>query len=170
MSDITIKKAKLTSGNGLSLELSERQKDNSYVDSKSEYSASVHHDLKESFRRLGVHLGLLSEYLDDDDVPDIDRPDTEIIKPFTVNSITFLPDDSGVSISGSIELSTGKRMSISPPAVKWDDEDGYAYSSELGEIAELAKSEIESYLKGKHAPEPQQQLPFGDGADAEDAR
>jgi hypothetical protein len=167
MSNLTIKKATLTSGHGLSLELSEKQKDGSYVDSKSEYSAAVHNDLKESFRRMGVHLALASEYVTSDDIEDIDKPDEDLVKPFTVNSITFLPDDSGVKISGSVELSTEKKMSLSPPAIKWEDDPGYEYSSELAEIAELCKQEIQAYLKGKHAPEPQQELPFVE--DAEDA-
>lgn len=165
---ITIKKATLTSGSGLSLELSERQKDGTYIDSKSDYSAPVHSDLKLAFRRMNIHLGLASEHLKQDQINDIDRPDDETVEKYPVNSITFLPDDSGVKISGSVELTTEKKMALSPPSIKWDDEDGYGYSSELGEITTLVKSEIEAYLAGKHAPDAQQELPFG--TDPEDSK
>lgn len=165
---ITIKKATLTSGHGLSVEMSERQKDGTYIESKSDYSAPVHSDLKLAFRRMNVHLGLSSEHLKQDEVNSVDSPSEDIVNKYPVNSITFLPDESGVKISGSVELTTEKKMSLTPPAIKWGDEDGYGYASELGEITSLVYTEIEAYLAGKHAPEPQQELPFGE--DPEDAR
>lgn len=165
---ITIKKAVLTSGHGLSLEMSERQKDGTYIDSKSEYSAPVHSDLKLAFRRMNVHLGLSSEHLKQDEINDVDRPNDEIVDKYPVNSITFLPDESGVKISGSVELTTEKKMPLSPPAIKWSDEDGYRYASELGEITALVMTEIEAYLAGKHAPDAQPELPFDNGSE-EDA-
>jgi len=166
MSNITIKKATLTSGYGLSLELSQKQKDGTFVDSKSDYSAAVHPDLKEAFRRLNIHLGMVSEYLTSQNVKDIDRPDTDLIDKFPVNSIMFLPDEQGIKISGSVVLSTEKKMSLAPPAVKWDDDPSYGYSSELAEIAELLMTELQAYLSGKHAPEPQQELPFEEQEEA----
>lgn len=165
---ITIEKANLTSGHGLYVEKSERQKDGTYIESKSSYSAPVHNDLKLAFRRMNVHLGLSSEHLKQDEVNDVDSPSEDIINKYVVNSIIFLPDESGVKISGSVELTTEKKMSLTPPAIKWGDEDGYGYASELGEITSLVYTEIEAYLAGKHAPEPQQELPFGE--DPEDAR
>lgn len=158
--NITIKKATLTSGEGLSLELSQKQKDGSYVDSKSDYSAAVHPDLKEAFRRLNIHLGLVSEYISSNQVEDIDHPEAELVEKFQVNSVTFLPDEQGIKISGTVSLSDERKMSLAPPSVKWDADPAYGYSSELAEISELLMTEIQGYLAGKHAPEPQQELPF----------
>lgn len=165
--NITVRKAALTAGNGLSLEMSERQKDGTYVDSKSDYSAAVHPDLKEAFRRLNIHLALVSEYISSDSVEDIDRPEPALLDKYNVNSISYLPDDAGVKISGTVELTSGKKMSLSPPTVKWDDDPAYGYSSELAEITNLVMAEIKSYLGGKHAPEPQQELPFTEPANQE---
>lgn len=170
MSTITIKKATITAGQGLNLVFVKRETDGSITDSKSDFSAPVHTDLKAAFRKFDVHLGVLSEYIKSDDVADIDKPEHALLEFFKVGTIEFEGEDTGVKISGTRELSTGKSMPCLPPLVKWGEKEkkAYAYESILAELTEQVKHEITAYMGGKHAPEQQQSL-FNNGDLEEEA-
>lgn len=169
MSTITIRKASITAGQGLNLVFVKRETDGSITDSKSDYSAPVHSDLKAAFRKFDIHLGLLAEYIKSEEVVDIDKPEHSLLESFKVGTIEFDGEDAGVKISGTRELSTGKSMPCLPPLVKWGEKEKRAYTHEsvLAELTEQVKHEITAYLGGKHAPELQPSLFGSSDADEE---
>ncbi len=107
--------------------------------------------------KFNIHLGLISEFIKPDEVADIDRPEHELLDSFRVKEFEIDGDDAGVKIAGTRKLSTGKKLAIKTPAVKWADKKPYEYSGPLAEIVERVKLEVSAYLfQGKHAPESSQ--------------
>ncbi|SEV88564.1 hypothetical protein SAMN05428988_0120 [Chitinophaga sp. YR573] len=171
---ITIKDAAITSGHGLRLVYVKREKDGSFTDSKSSFSAAVHNDLELAFAKLFPHLAISVEYYIPKEGEDIEKMQYDFFDYFKVSTVSFLSEDTGVVISGSRRLSTGKSIPVTSPPIKWEESEdkGYPYVSELAELIEQIKTEINAYLAGKHAPEVQQQLAFpgaDDGVDDDES-
>jgi len=169
MENITIKKATLSSGLGLKVVFSQREKDGSYSDISKDCSAPVHDDLQFTFSKFAVHLGLISEFIKSEEISNIDQPQHELLDSFNVKEFEIEGDNAGVKLGGTRKLSTNKRLAIKTPAVKWNDKKPYEHSGPLAEIVERAKKEVVDYLfNGKHAPEPQMDMDFT-GGDPEEA-
>lgn len=120
-SNITIKKVILSKGYGVKIEFTEREKDDSFTVNVKDCSAPAHQDLRDAFNRLNVHLGINAQYIDADDIKDIEDPEHELLGAFTVKEMTVNGDWEGVTLGGKIKLKTGKSMGLKPPAVMWED-------------------------------------------------
>lgn len=168
MGEITIKSAVLTGGYGLRITHTMKEKDGSITETTQDRSSPVHDDLRNAFNRFNVHIALIAEQIPKDSITDIEKPEHEMLEDFKVSAFEIVGDDEGVKLKGSRKLSTGKTMPLAPPSVKWEERESksYLYSDTLAESVEMAKHEINAYLDGKHAPEAQQQLPFGDDDEA----
>jgi hypothetical protein len=116
---------------------------------KEDSTAPIHDDLKQAFSRLDEHLSNLC-----------DQADECICKGFSIGGSG---DHEGVTLIGSREIEYGI-LNLVSPFVKWDS--SYASIIELSEAIEACKHEVKQYLfEGKHKPEAQQELPFGDDTD-----
>lgn len=160
MQNVKIKEVKLVSGRGLNVSYTERAGDGSTEDVSRKCSSPVHDDLLDAFKSLAPHLGIIAEYIKPGKKFDIENPEDDLIDNFRVSSITIEDETTGVSMSGSFKLSTGKTLSISLPTIKFSEKKPYAYAANLAEIVEIIKTETEAYLNGKHAPDNQTKLEF----------
>jgi hypothetical protein len=159
-SPVEIKKAKIKDDLFLEVEYSEEVKDGTNQVKKS-CTAPVHDDLKVAFRKLDDHLCKMSEQYNSQGHVDT----------FDVNCKGFIMtgtgDSEGVMLIGYRGLSNGKYLNLNSPSYKWSDE--YEYISELAEIIEECKHEVMLYLfEGKHQPDAQQELPFGEESESEE--
>jgi hypothetical protein len=160
-SGVEIKKAKIKDDLFLEVEYSEEVKDGVNQVKKS-CTAPVHDDLKTSFEKLDAHLCELCEQFNSECISDISNV---TCKGFTIGGNG---DSEGVTLIGSRELESGKLLNLVSPFYKWADED-YPEINDLAAIIEECKHEVHLYLfVGKHKPEAQQELPFGDASYSED--
>jgi hypothetical protein len=126
-----------------------------------ECNAPVHEDLKKCFERLGVHLPILCEYLDETQLPeDIDSLSSPILESFKVTQISVGADGDGVTITGSRKLKTGKVLNLNAPHTKYYEEDGYRYAPDLQIAVANLVAEVELYMEGKHGEGAQLEMSF----------
>jgi hypothetical protein len=134
------------------------------VSTKSE--VPVHPDMVMGFRKLDAHLALICEEVDASligDINDIDhQPTSDKISKFTVTKFSLDGGDAALSVvlSGTKELSTGEAIKLETPKIFIDD--SYPFATELGGTIQDCVAEVEEYMKGKQADDPQQELPFGE--------
>jgi hypothetical protein len=133
------------------------------VSTKSE--VPVHHDLVAAFRKLDVHLAVIREEIDANAIPDISdiHPNEGIndtINQFTVTQFKLDGTESAMSVVliGTKQLSTGDAIKLETPKIAIDD--SYQFSTELAFTIQECVSEVEQYMQGKQAENPQQELPF----------
>lgn len=132
-------------------------------------SSIVHSDLIRAFRKLDVHLALICEEIDKSSISDIEHFENmktvefedgtieKAVSAFTANSVKT--DKSGVTVTGTKELSTGDHVTLQSPKVDWDDD--YQFLGELKVVVDEIQFEVEEYMNGKKAPEyVQQELSF----------
>lgn len=170
MDSITIKKASLSSGMGLNVIYTQKEKDGTITEITRSCSSPVHEDMTKQFDKLNIYLGVISEFIPHDDIENIENPKHDLLETFKVKEFEIVDSDSGVKISGSHRLSTGKKLSLKTPAIKWNDKKPYWFSSDLATVIEGCKHEIIQYLfHGKRAPELQQEFEFGEDNPTPDA-
>ncbi|RPE05519.1 hypothetical protein EGT74_24350 [Chitinophaga lutea] len=169
MEKIKIKKVALVTGGALKVEYTIREKDGTYSGVTKDCGAPAHDDLIDAFRRMDIHLAIISEYLPADQVDDIESADLDMIRElFRVKQVSISGDDEGVSIAGSRKLSKGS-LSLASPTIKWGDKKPYLFEGDLAEAVEQLKSETLLYLDGKKAPDAQTAIDFPDEVATEEA-
>lgn len=167
---ISIKRAKIIEGVHLELEYTETEPDGDAsisTDIKSLCRRRVHHDLLDAFERLKVHLAFLSEQVDIQDTDDLTNPeifnDPRFLK-FHVTSFSLGGDidSAGVTITGQRKLKSKKVLNLNSPFTQFEAMEGkdeqYEFLHELYRDVMNCVGEVEEYLRGKHAPNPQLEI------------
>lgn len=186
MENASIKKVKIKNEYFLEVEYSVHDGDNGR-NVKEDRTQPVHDDLRRLFRQLHIHLGLIAEQVKDTGKGitadfDEDNAKRKLLDPS--NDFKFSKDDwaildnilctgfsiggsgesEGVTLIGRREMSTGSILNLVSPFAKWEGD--YDYASELATIIEALKAEVSLYLfEGKHQPDAQMSLPFGEEVD-----
>lgn len=159
MEPITIKKVSISSGFGLKVAYTQKEADGSLTSINRDCSSPVHDDMTDAFDKLSVHLGCISDFIDPDDINNIEKPKHAMLNDFKVRGIDIEDDDTGVRLEGTKKLKSGKKLSLKTPTVKWGDKKPYDYAGNLSEIVESIKYEVDQYLfHAKHAPDQQLKL------------
>lgn len=129
------------------------------AEGEEKYSDPPHRDLKNAFASLAIHAILVGEYVSFITVKDIENPDPELVKNFTVTGFSCVGEDieSGVILSARKTLKTGKQMGFNTPIIRFEDpsDDPYPFAENLEGCIEKCKDELTRYLNGKFAPDPQ---------------
>ena len=164
-----ILKVKLVKG-GESVELLlSKQEGKSITKSKEEHSAPVHADFIAAMKSLAIHFGILTDYIKPKEVKNISQYDVKLIEDFTVTGYSIGGDeeDRGVTITGMKRKSNGKMIIINTPFTRFveAEESQYQFIEHLEERITEVEREVEEYLKGKVAPDPQQTLDFPEPGD-----
>lgn len=108
--------------------------------------APIHDDLRNAFKKLDYHLTKLGDQYNNEGELDIEHVGCT---GFTIGGSG---DHEGVTLFGGRILDGDKYLNIVAPFTKW--ESVYNEISELGEIIEECKSEVDAYLfQGKHKPQ-----------------
>lgn len=147
------------------------------TDSVSRKSAvPVHDDMKFAFGSLNVHLAVICEEIQPDDIPDIDSlprldPDPDLaeedqdplavrLSRFSVSSFRVVGngENEGVILTGQKRLSTLDYIKIETPVTRWQGD--YAFVNELRVAIFNVVEEIELYMNGKQAPPRQTEMDF----------
>lgn len=136
----------------------------------------VHNDMKTQFKKLNVHLAVICEEIDHDDITDVEHfenldfaedhvPNStqDRVAHFTVSSfkVEGNGENESVVLIGRKRLSTGDFVSLKSPKITWEGQ--YAFINELRVAVDDLKLEVEAYMNGKAAPKlVQQEMPFGE--------
>jgi hypothetical protein len=165
MSKISITKGKLLKGDKVVVEFEKRDSNNAKPTHCSEESfGKPHKDLTTAFNALALHAALLGEFVGTAMVPDIDNPNPELFRDFTVTGITISggDEDKGVVISAYKTLKNGKTMHFNTPNTRFSDESekAYPFLTELDDAITLCEDELREYLNGKVGPDTQGSLEF----------
>ncbi|MFB6453746.1 hypothetical protein ACE38W_00620 [Chitinophaga sp. Hz27] len=136
----------------------------------------VHEDLIAAFKLFNVHLAVICEEINPDDIPAIDNlpkldtkltyedpaqdPLAKMLDCFSVSSFRIAAngENEGVILSGLKRLSTGEYVKLETPVTKFQSD--YAFTHELRLAVFDVLTEIEEYMKGKQAPPRQTELDF----------
>ncbi len=159
MSQITITKGKLIRNDKIEIEYQKNDgAESNPAECSEKHTSTAHKDLIKAFKCLAIHAALIGEYLSPAAVTNIDKPDTDLIKNFTV--FGFEVDEEGVTLSARKTLITGKGLNFTPPKIKFNEksEDAYPFIKNLTQCIDVCKDELTQYLNGKFAPDPQQKL------------
>jgi hypothetical protein len=140
------------------------------VSVKSEIPA--HEDLFKAFKKLVPHLAVICDEVIAEDISDITMisetdPVSEKIALFNVSSFKLDDYDAkeGVSITGEKRLKIGDSVGLVTPKIRWDN-DRYPFVEELRVAVSELLFEVEEYMKGKQAENPQAELPFANEEEA----
>lgn len=168
--EIEIKSAKVKSD--LFLAYSYTQKEEHRVnnhDTKSD--APIHPDLRHAFNNLVPHLILLAGQTMKEDAVSIlsneSETTEEMLENYKVTAFTIggSGESEGVTITGYKILANGKKINLNTPFTKFhDDNDSYAYDSELIKTIEDLKEEVLAYMSGKQAESNQTAMDFDEFA------
>jgi len=159
--DPEILAATLSPGLGLKATYRLKKKDGTNTSLDENCPAPIHNDLRKAFKRLNVHLAVISEIIPHDEIKNIEKPKHGLLDSFSCTSFELLDKQTGVKLVGERKLSTGKHLGLKTPPTKWNDKKHkYAFLSDLTDALEEIKAEIIQYLfHGKKAPDVQQTLP-----------
>lgn len=192
MANVTIKKAKIKDSLFLTAEYSEVIAAGTKSISE-DFTAPVHEDLKRAFKKLTIHLRLLTGQVNeatgksalhaDYDPertlvlfdPDMDfqftEKDWDIIDSLYCAgfSIGGSGDSEGVTLIGRRTIREGKVLNLVSPFQKWENDSfDYPHSSELSQVIAECIGEVKLYLfEGKHQPDIQISL-FDQEAEGDD--
>jgi hypothetical protein len=170
MKDIKITKAKIIDGIFLELEYTETDADGDSTvstDYKALCRKRIHEDLRAAFDKLKIHLALLSEIVPDDlaaqfmfEDGSIYKDELNIFKSFAVNGIALGGSDEhhGVTLIGRKTLRGKRILNLNSPFTKFQEQEGqenYRFLHNLYSDSMQCVEEVEAYLNGKHAPDPQ---------------
>lgn len=158
---------------------------------KRDGGAIVHPDLKLAYAKMGIHLAVICELIDKDDIKDIDfiplyKPETDAFdvlpadvrllsekaSHFTVHAffIDGNGEKEGVTLIGNMRLSTGDFVELKAPPVKWTSS-SYKFLQELVVLTDELKDEVQKYMNGKSAPHlVQQEMNFEDDGNEGDEK
>ena len=162
MKSLEIKKIKLKSDFCLELEYSEsitkllgEEKQTVTSDITATYRYPVHEDLKKSLEALVPFVAHICEQIEHL----TDEP--SFLKSVTVTGISLGGSDehSGVTIVAQRKLKNGKVLNLISPFTKFDPENSdYNHCVDLDNHCQIVVDEVNLYLGGKHAPDPQLEL------------
>lgn len=128
-------------------------------------AAIVHDDLKAAFKRLNVHLAVICEEIDHDDISDIEHFENldfeaEHVEGSTQDRVAHYSvhefklsgtgENENVVLLGHKRLSTGEYVKLTTPPKHWEGQ--YPFVNELRVVVDDLKSEVEQYMNGKAAP------------------
>lgn len=146
---IQLKKAKIKDSLFLEVEYSETISDGTNT-VKKDCTAPIHDDLKNAFEKLDHFLEVACE-----------QDSACVCKGFSIGGSG---DNEGVTLIGSRDVDMGV-LNLVSPFIKWDST--FSGRVDLSEAIEACKHEVKLYLfEGKHKPEAQQELPFGEDISA----
>ena len=158
---LDIIKAKITKERTLEVTFMEWLSNDTTNEVTKKCSNLVHDDLVRAMQALRVHLAIICDYL---------PPDTSLNTPpdslptFSITgfSIGGSGDSEGVTLIGNKKIGA-KVLNLVAPFTKFIDEfDPYKYATDLQELIDIAKEEVQLYLTGKCAVK-QQELDFDGG-------
>jgi hypothetical protein len=117
----------------------------------------VHDDLQLAFSKFDVFFAHLDDaFTGNDNATELsfleEEPETERYSVYSFK-ITGVEENKSLIISGSKEVSNGT-ISFDAPKVKLNG--GYLYLTQLTEVLENVIKEVEFYMNGKVAPQPEQ--------------
>lgn len=121
----------------------------------------VHADMKKAFAKLNAHLAVVCEEVEPSSIDDIDTiadDEDETIDRFTVQSVDIVGDmgNDGVVLSGYKRLKSGDTLQLKAPKIKFGS--SYPFIGDLTIHVYDLIDEVGQYMKGKRAPEVQQDL------------
>jgi hypothetical protein len=164
-----IKKAKLTKGNTLEVDLVE------IMDDKTERfhpgvkcDQLVHPDLTRAFDKLKFHLAYICEFQESKNYsPQTFNPAEDLLKfKVTQFSIGGSDEHEGVSLTGQRELEGDKILNLNSPFTQYEDDiSGYPYSIDLAECIHTCICEVEEYMFNEKYAVKQLEIPFGETED-----
>lgn len=160
MQTVTIKKAKLTKGHTLEVELIEKNEDGTTNEVTKKCSQLAHIDMRNAFAKLAAHLCLICDLKEGDRIGDLDNFNPEDFSQIKVNSFSIGGDaeSEGVCLSGFKKIGD-KVLNLTTPFTKYDADD-YGFSNDLAADISACIGEVEAYLlEGKYAVK-QLELPF----------
>ena len=161
----TIKKAKVTKGNTLEVELIEHHEDKTDREVTVKCDQLTHNDLLVAFDKLKYHLSMICEQSETGQLTFEAFNRESDLRNFKVTSFSIggSDDNEGVTITGQKELHNLKILNLNTPFTKYVDEvEPYAYQSELVIDIMACIGEVELYMfEGKYAVK-QLEIPFGE--------
>jgi hypothetical protein len=118
----------------------------------------VHPDLKEVFKRLAVHMALVTEYIQDPLIqlnhlkePYDTQSGHQLFEPFSCRHVSrnWKEQRPGVVLSGVRKLKNKRVVSINTPFVETDpDKSSYPLIQQLLDLLNLLDDEVFQYLAG----------------------
>lgn len=160
MSNLTITKGKLLKGDRVEIQYLK----NNGIESKPAECSEIHKspphiDLKKAFDSLIIHSCLVGEFIPLQAIKDINNPDPEQVKDFTVTGFTVVGEDldEGVILSARKTLKSGKTLGYNCPKILFNSETEttYDFADDLALCIAGCRDELQLYLGGKFAPDPQ---------------
>lgn len=117
----------------------------------------VHEHLQEAFAKFDVFLAHLDDaFTGNDNATELsfleEEPETDSYSVYSFK-ITGVEENKSLIISGTKEVSNGT-IAFDAPKVKLNG--GYLYLTQLTEVLENVIKEVEFYMNGKVAPQPEQ--------------
>lgn len=166
---IHIEKVKLEKGETLEITYSRIEKDATTTSVSESHKAPVHPDLKNCFKALCIHLGILCDYISFGQVKKIDNYDPKLVEKFNVSGISIKggDDDAKIVLTGHKLNKSGKAIILNTPytRVDEDEETGYKFIDNLVTLKDNLIREVQLYLGGKRGEEPQGSLDFPEDTD-----
>lgn len=132
----------------------------------------IHKDLREAMSALVPHLAVLTEQREayNRNLMEV-RAVEDLSVRLSVSAISISGDslDTGITITGSRSLQTGKVLNLNTPVAMLDGEtDRYEYADDLYQLVENIKYEVKQYVEQKKWAVKQGELfddnPFGEMA------
>lgn len=163
-----INQCKIVKGKTLAVTFTTTDADGNEAKHQVEYQSPIHPDLRNAFKELEIHFGLITEWIDKKDVPDIENFDPALVEKYHVTSFSIggKEDDPGITITGYRIQSTGKAFPMNAPFQLFNEPESsasaYKYVDHLEGVLMRLNIEVEKYLDGKHEEDAQQELEFPD--------
>lgn len=164
MSQITITKSKLLKGDKVEIDFTSQPSVNAKPE---ECTKKSENPPRASFQKaldsLAIHAALKGEFIPYKSVEDINKPNPELIKDFTVTGFSLSEskkNGGGVILTGHKTLLAGGILGFNTPIIRFGDEseNAYPHMEELEAAIEVCKEEAIQYLNGAYAEDPQGKL------------
>lgn len=164
---IEIRKVKVTKADRLEISYKKEEADGSSSEVTEKHNSKVHEDLKNAMAQLRVHLGMMTGYIKKSDVKDPAMYGKDV-DSFHVGGYSIGGDDEdqGIVISGHRILPDGgKAVILNTPFTRFNEDEAtrYKFMDQLIDLVENVRNEVNAYLGGKFALNPQTSLELKDG-------
>jgi hypothetical protein len=139
-----IKKAKITKGRTLEVELIERMPDGTDNEHIMKCQQLVHNDLVATFDKLKIHFAKICKLHEGIEIDLQDFNPEQHLKDFKVNSFSIggNDDSEGVTLSGCREFESGKVLNLNTPFTKYVEDEDYLFSLDLAGDIHSCISEV----------------------------
>lgn len=131
--------------------------DNSKGEFPGVFDRTPHANFVDKMKGLRVHLALLTDLISPKQVKDAD-----LIEKFHVHGVSFTEGKTeGFVLKGHRKSALGN-VGINTPFVHFEGKtmEEYSLNSDLDTLLFEIRQEAADYIRGKHAPDPQGELPF----------